>query len=612
MSSQTSSDDRQMNNKYFNRRTLLQSLSAGAAVGLAGCNSGDNDEEGGGDGGGSEGDGSSNQNLGERVPSPVVLEYWANFGGASQIMESASPIIKDGFEEAFDHSLEIKPKELISQINDTSDDLRTHHIGFWFHTNTPDRLDPQEMTRRYSADWAGGTGRANPNNYANCQHTEAARQQAVAQNEEERQSLVTEAQSVMSNDAQSVPLFPNVILGAYHPDQLEVNGIGSSGLTRTNPYIYIQSEPQTEDNTIITNANPVQMQTTNFPILSASAPLGVWNHLVHSTLTEYDADNELVNVLAREYEVEDNGKVITVELRDAEFHNGDSVTSEDVKFTYEHLANNASAYPQVTEPPYDSIEIIDEKTTQFNFTESFLPLISKVWPRWGIFHRDTWVDGGATENPEEFEFSPAVGSGPFELANFKADSSMELVPFDGHPVHSPDHNIFFQAYQDQQSIAQAFDAKELRLMVEASPGTINNLRQNSNNAEIDVSSGFVPYVLYPQYPIAPTKLSSFNKALGAAVNRQRMIDVALFGSGEPVLHSCPILESHTYYPPEDQLHQFTDDPTGDIQGAQQVLQEAGWGWDDNGNLRYPSDADTSDQWPKGETPSPEDFPCLDK
>ena len=39
----------------------------------------------------------------------------------------------------------------------------------------------------------------------------------------------------------------------------------------------------------------------------------------------------------------------------------------------------------------------------------------------------------------------------------------------------------------------------------------------------------------------------------------------------------------------------------------------GWGWDDDGNLRYPADKDLTPQWPQGESPMdyPEEWPCVE-
>jgi peptide/nickel transport system substrate-binding protein len=68
--------------------------------------------------------------------------------------------------------------------------------------------------------------------------------------------------------------------------------------------------------------------------------------------------------------------------------------------------------------------------------------------------------------------------------------------------------------------------------------------------------------------------------------------------------------AHPWYP-EDEVYQATDDPTGDVEQAKQILRDAGWGWDDDGNLRYPADADLSPRWPKGEYPNEDNgFPCV--
>lgn len=46
--------------------------------------------------------------------------------------------------------------------------------------------------------------------------------------------------------------------------------------------------------------------------------------------------------------------------------------------------------------------------------------------------------------------------------------------------------------------------------------------------------------------------------------------------------------------------------TGDVEAARQALSDAGWGWDDQGNLHYPEGAEL-EAWPEGETPNPDNF-----
>jgi peptide/nickel transport system substrate-binding protein len=126
----------------------------------------------------------------------------------------------------------------------------------------------------------------------------------------------------------------------------------------------------------------------------------------------YNEDAELVQELADDIEVDRGGRRVTVQLIDSTFHNGDPVTAEDVQFTFEHLSENPGSFPQGCNPPYESIDIVDDKTVEFNLERPFLSLVSREWPRWGIFHKESWVESGAREDPSGFEVEPVIRSGP--------------------------------------------------------------------------------------------------------------------------------------------------------------------------------------------------------
>jgi peptide/nickel transport system substrate-binding protein len=116
--------------------------------------------------------------------------------------------------------------------------------------------------------------------------------------------------------------------------------------------------------------------------------------------------------------------------------------------------------------------------------------------------------------------------------------------------------------------------------------------------------------MYPQYPEPPIKFKAFREAMGKAINRQEINSVVNFNEADIQLHPIWFLANHPWHP--DGIRTYTDDPTGDIVAARQVLEDAGWSWDDDGNLLYPVDADTSPVWPAEETPNPDDFPCVDE
>jgi peptide/nickel transport system substrate-binding protein len=522
------------------------------------------------------------------------------------------PTVKKNIEDRLGISVEVKPVQTTTQISNAHEDKRTHHLGFWFHNPSPDRLDPHEMTRRYAADWAGANGRPNPSNYASCDHTTPAIEQQTATSEEERQSLVTEAQSAMSSEYGTIPLVRIIGFAAGRSDSVSLNGTGDMGITQLNPNVFIQSTPN-EGDSIIVATNTDTTSTRNFPTLSAVYGLAPWNHLIHSTLLEYNENFGLEEMLAESYEVGDDGSQITVSLKDTTFHNGDPITAADVKFTYEQLASHPGVYPKASIPEYSEINAVDDSTVEFNFKEPALPFITKSLPRWGIMHRDSWIEAGAQDSPENASPDPLIGSGPFQLDNLETGQSMQLVPHDGHPVHSPGHNLIFQSYQNEQTKVQSFNAGEIDLVQNISPGGAERIRRQLNDGQFTVTQfrGFIPFLLYPQCPQAPTKFGPFRNAVSKVIDRREINQVALDGESEPVTKSCPILDNHPFRPPEGELATMTEEPTGDEEAAREVLRDAGWEWDDNDRLRYPADADMSPIWSEGEQPTSESFACLD-
>jgi len=588
----------------INRRRLLETLSVMSGVGLAGC-------EGIGNGGGNGTGGNGNQELGERVPT-VTMSYWANIGGLTTIQETIVQIVQSNLDDRLGVNVEINPTEVSSHLAAIAADRRIENFSLWLHPNDPSRLDPQEYTRQYSVDEAGNTGGTNPPNYANCEFTDPAIQQEQASSVEERRNLVNEAQGVMSRDMATMPIFPFNTFFAARTDKIELNSLGDAGFTEGNPPSLADAEIiGSSQDAWVTNTSPITLESNNYPTNGSSSALLMWNHIVNSTLTEYDENYNLQPMLAESFEYTNEGETLTVNLRDAEFHNGDPITSEDVAFTFNYIRDNPRAIPLAVQYPIDSIDTPDEKTAVFNFSSAYLPMVGKSFARWGIMNKDIWEP--ARDDPEGFEWDPMVGSGPYQVSNFESGQSLRLEPFDGHPVHDPNNEVVYRVYRDAQSTQQAFQAGELDVATGLGLGIADQIESNMpDRARVYTTKGFMPHLIYPQTHIAPFKFRPFRNAVGTAINRQEMAQVAMKGRAEPELYSCPFMKSHPWRPPDDVITQFTDNPAGDEDVARQALMDAGYGWDDNGNLHYPPDTDTSPRWPEEERPTPDDFPCINE
>src|SRR5437667_9189682 len=116
--------------------------------------------------------------------------------------------------------------------------------------------------------------------------------------------------------------------------------------------------------------------------------------------------------LAEKFAVAPDAKSATFTLRKGiKFHNGDPVTPQDVKFSYE---NYRGAKADVFKKKTERIEIVDERTIRFVFKEPFLDFAilfgtaNVAGPGWIVpekYYRQV--------GPDAFKQKP-IGAGPFK------------------------------------------------------------------------------------------------------------------------------------------------------------------------------------------------------
>ena len=139
--------------------------------------------------------------------------------------------------------------------------------------------------------------------------------------------------------------------------------------------------------------------------------------------------------LAETYEFASDARTATFQLRPgAKFHNGDPVTTADVKFTYEQYRG---AKADVLKGMTERLEIVDERTIRLHFTQPFLdfPLIfgtANVCGAGWIVPAKYYQQVG----PDRFKQQP-IGAGPYRLVQQEPGVRLEFEAFpDFHrPVH---------------------------------------------------------------------------------------------------------------------------------------------------------------------------------
>lgn len=139
--------------------------------------------------------------------------------------------------------------------------------------------------------------------------------------------------------------------------------------------------------------------------------------------------------LAEKFTFAPDAKTATFTLRKGiKFHNGEPVTPQDVKFSYE---NYRGAKADVFKKKTDRVEIVDDRTIRFHFKEPFLDFPTLIGtanvaaPGWVVpekYYKQVGPDG--------FKQKP-IGAGPYKLVRHEPGVKIELEAFEGYyrPVH---------------------------------------------------------------------------------------------------------------------------------------------------------------------------------
>jgi oligopeptide transport system substrate-binding protein len=179
-------------------------------------------------------------------------------------------------------------------------------------------------------------------------------------------------------------------------------------------------------------------------------------------LVRIDSAGRAVPAAARAWRVSEDGTRIDLTLREASFHDGTPVTAEDVKRTFDRIADGTAEPPSFlayllapvvgaseaaeSGGPLDGVQVVDELTVRIDLVEP--------QPRYLLTLADPSLaptPPAADEDPEGFAEAP-VGNGPFALVGGRDPGGfLRLARVEGHHREPELDEVVFQFYADDPS-----------------------------------------------------------------------------------------------------------------------------------------------------------------
>ena len=298
--------------------------------------------------------------------------------------------------------------------------------------------------------------------------------------------------------------------------------------------------------------------------------------------------------LAESWETSEDGLTWTYNLNpDATFHDGEPVTSEDVKFTIELIQDNpgpAGLFSDYVDQ-IDTIETPDEHTVVMTTKKPSVQMLSMYVP---ILPEHVWSDVPPDEL-KAFANEPSIGTGPFQAVEWDRGQSVKLVKnenyFGGEPAID---EIYFQLYDNDDTMVQALKQGEVDYIYNPPADLFLSLEGEEGIETLSSADpGYTELAMNVYEPspesieLGAPKESKGNPALldvrvrqaiNWAIDEETLADKILRGEGTAGSTIVPpTLAQYHLELEESELMGF------DIDQAKELLAEAGWeDTDDNG------------------------------
>ena len=277
-------------------------------------------------------------------------------------------------------------------------------------------------------------------------------------------------------------------------------------------------------------------------------------------LVKPDEDGNLINAIASDYTISEDGLVYTFTLRDGvKFHNGNLVTAEDVKYSLERVSGLLDGTLLMsTMSVVTSVEISDEKTVQvtvespnpeliYSFTAAIIPAGSG----------------------EEANAAP-IGTGPFSFVSY--------VPQEGI-VLAKNPNYWQQGLPYLDEVTFKIISNVDTAMLDIKGGSVDICPYLTDSQANELSGDFniasapsnVVQALYLNCEAGPLADVRVRQAICYALDKEQINGFVTGGNGVPISSAMlPTLKE--YYVDLNEMYGVT----ADVEMAKELLTEAGY------------------------------------
>ncbi len=254
--------------------------------------------------------------------------------------------------------------------------------------------------------------------------------------------------------------------------------------------------------------------------------LAAYEH-VYETLVRFNADMELEPSLAISYEQPDDLTYVFKLRQGVKFHNGEVMTADTVKFSFDRILDPATASPRASLfAPIKEVAVVDPHTVRITMKEPFPAFLSLIaTPSYAAIVSPKAVAGG------EMQTKP-IGTGPFRFTRYETGVRIIYTRFEdywdtGKPYVD---GLEFSFTRDETTRIAALRRGTAHIGWVREP-RLAQLLERERHLTIQQSAPIRHQRLFLRTDKPPFDNVLVRQALSSATNRDEIIKTVLLGFG---------------------------------------------------------------------------------
>lgn len=287
------------------------------------------------------------------------------------------------------------------------------------------------------------------------------------------------------------------------------------------------------------NLTMVKPKTIN-PITNKDKSVSYITNLIYDGLFTIDENYNVVPQLVDQYTLLQGGRGIRIKLKDAKWHDGGKVTSDDVRFTVDFIKKTGdSPYNKLVEN-IASVDTTSSDELTINFKNAYAFSIEKlIFP---IVSQDKI--GKSNKKDIDNNNNNLIGNGPYKVEKYQEREGITLVANKEYYDELPEdiRNIkvsIVPDYDAQISMVMSLDSD----MTNISLGDLSKFQEKEFNITNYEGRDF-EYIML-NYNNKFFNNLDFRKAIAHAINRENIIQEGYMG--DATLVNFPLNSKSKYY-----------------------------------------------------------------